>query len=94
MAVADDSDSEFDDQGDSGFDAIQSNGVCLGEYDSLNDNGITRLLTKFRLPRGGNTTHRLANAELRCFLRGVTGTPVGPVSLFHSVTDNDDEDRL
>jgi CubicO group peptidase (beta-lactamase class C family) len=91
MAVDDDSDSEFDDQGDSGFDAIQSSGVFLGEYDSLNDNGITRLITKFRLPRGDNTTHRLANAELRFYLRGVAGTPVGPVSLFHSVTDNDEE---
>ena len=83
-----DSDSMFDNAGDSTSDRSSSPAVAVGERDTPNGNAIVRLLTKFELPLVPNASHRLEQATLRLFLEDIVGTPAGPASLLHSVGDN------
>jgi len=85
----DDSDSIHDNQGDRRNDKSSRPRSSIGEVDTQDSNAMVRLVVKFVLPNVTNASHALESAKLRFFLEDVEGSPAGPVSLFHSVTDND-----
>jgi hypothetical protein len=76
------SDSDFDERGDVRAQSAQIVGL---RADNLN-----RLVAKFLLP---DTARDLEKAELAFFLQRVAGA-LQPVSLFHSITDNDLEQSI
>ena len=63
--------------------------ASVGEADSSDTNKMTRLVVKFELPALPNALFKLESATLRFFFETIVGTPAGPLSLTHSVTDND-----
>jgi len=88
--VADtDADSVFDDLGDKANDKRFSARASVGEVDSETGNSISRLVAKFNLPEATDPGNTLKSAVLRFFLEDITGTPAGPVSLYHGPGDND-----
>ena len=60
-------------------------------YESNSFLATTRLITKFGLPGEPDARRTVQSATLRFFLADIIGTPPGPVSLWHSITDNDSE---
>ena len=88
-----DSDSVFDNLGDLATNASSATRRPVGEVDSTGLNQISRLAVKFVLPDAPADEPAinfvLERATLRFFLEDITGTPAGPMSLFHSLTDND-----
>jgi len=84
-----DSDAVFDDLGDLAVNAsfVTRRGIGEGEFSSKNQ--INRLVAKFALPDAPEFAPVLDSATLRFFLEDIQGTPAGPLSLFHSATDND-----
>jgi hypothetical protein len=61
----------------------------VGEIDSPGSNLIERVVEKFLLPSTPGLGDRLESAVLRVFVQQTRGTPAGPLSLWHSVSDND-----
>ena len=89
-AVSDnDSDGVFDDLGDAAADVSASDRSQVGEVDSLATNKMNRLVAKFALPDAPGRAPFLERATLRFFLQDIVGTPAGPLSVRHSITDND-----
>jgi phospholipase/lecithinase/hemolysin len=84
-----DSDSTFDNYGDSASSRQSAPAVVVGERDTQDGNAIVRLVAKYDLPRMPAVARRLGSATLRLFLENIEGDPAGPASLFHSVGDND-----
>ena len=84
-----DSDLVLDDLGDIASDRSSATLAGVGESDTEDSDSITRLLVKFELPDVLKTVGELKSATLRFFLADILGTPAGPVSVFHSVVDND-----
>jgi hypothetical protein len=66
--------------------------AAVGELDTPDGNAVVRLTAKFWLNPMPAVAQRLQSATLRLFLDDIVGTPAGPVSLFHSVDDNDMEE--
>ena len=89
-AFDDRSDGAYDDYGDGSSNVSSQFRAVLGEYDSVQSDGMIRLVTKFHLPSGTGPRRVLEKAELRLFLEGIVGLPAGPASLLHSVSDNDE----
>jgi hypothetical protein len=91
--IDDDSDAVFDDLGDQAIDASSTPRRAIGEADVATTNRILRLIAKFELPvllpEPGESLPELKSAKLRFFLEDMDGTPAGPVSVLHNVTDND-----
>ena len=85
----DDSDSVFDDLGDAVVDQSTASRSGIGEIDSAGTNRINRIVAKFLLPEPPVAAPVLDSATLRLFLEDTAGTLAGPVSLLHSVGDND-----
>jgi hypothetical protein len=86
--VSDDGvDGVFDGMGDS-LDAAVGR-INVGEYDRSSDNQINRLIVKYPLPKATKETPVLEKAVLRGYLNRTSGTPAGPVSVFHSEEDNE-----
>jgi hypothetical protein len=87
----------LDDLGDASADAsggFLQRSIQVGETDTTSTNRLDRFLAKFELPdRGADASDRLQSALLRVTLEGIEGTPAGPLSLLHSLSDND-LDRL
>jgi hypothetical protein len=91
-AVADnDSDLTFDDLGDKTNDRLAAATGFVGEADSEDRNSVTRLVVKFGLANLPDAVGRLESATLRFFLEDIGGVPTGPVSVWHSIDDNDVE---
>ena len=82
-------DNDFDDRGDRVAKRLERDQVDVGEVDGTSES-LSRLVVKFDLP---DIARRLNHARLRFFLEETEGTPAGPVSLFHSI-DNDDPGTL
>jgi hypothetical protein len=81
-AIDDDQDPAFDGRGDS----VLEIGV-VGEIDTSRRNEMLRLFFKFELP-AISEDQQLEKATLRLYL-STMDDPAGPVSLLHSVSDND-----
>jgi pimeloyl-ACP methyl ester carboxylesterase len=75
--------------GDLATDAQSAARRGIGELDSLAVNQLSRLVVKFELPETTRFRNEIERATLRLFLEDIEGTPTGPVSLFHSIADND-----
>jgi len=89
--IDDDSDSVFDDQGDTFSDRSSKPAGGVGESDSESSNFMSRLIARFDLPGstgGPIDASLLQSATLRFFLEDITNMPAGPVSVFHSVSSN------
>ncbi len=84
-----DSDAPFDGLGDKATNSKSKAAAAVGEQDTQESGAMVRLAAKFWLPQMPEATRFLESATLRFFLEEITGTPAGPVSLFHSVLDND-----
>ena len=84
----DDSDGVFDDTGDVAVDVSANNRSQVGEFDT-SMNKMQRLVAKFALPEINEDLFDLESAKLRFYLDAILGTPEGPLSVFHSETDND-----
>ena len=85
----DDSDGISDDMGDVAVNVSANTRSQVGEVDSSTKNEMNRLVAKFALPDAPVATPLLESATLRFFLETIVGTPAGPLSLAHSITDND-----
>ena len=83
------SDGVFDDLGDVAADVSANNRSHVGEVDSLATNQMNRLVAKFALPDAPVDAPFLERATLLFFLQDIVGTPAGPLSVRHSITDND-----
>ena len=59
---------------------------AYGEVDTATNDKFVRLTSQFALPE--IETVELKSAKLGFYLEQIVGTPAGPVSLFHSVSDN------
>jgi predicted esterase len=87
-----DSDGGFDDLGDVVTSSKSTVAAAVGEQDTLNGGAVVRLTAKFWLNPMPELDQHLESATLRLFLEDIVGAPAGPVSLFHSVDDNDMEE--
>jgi hypothetical protein len=84
-----DSDSVFDDLGDTVNDRSSAVTAGIGEIDLDSNNSVGRLIAKFALPDRLGAIDHLQSATLRFFVEGIERTPAGPLSLLHSLSDND-----
>lgn len=82
----DDSDGVLDDLGDI---ARVSGTLRIGEYDSPTINYMGRAVSKFALPDVPDLASRLESATLWYWVSAIRNNPSGPVSVWHSTTDND-----
>jgi len=84
-----DVDSVFDGQGDRIRDQTRRSLASVGEVDG-GTHEISRVVAKFALPdlAAGTSADLLERATLRFYLDDIDGTPAGPVSVLHSVSDN------
>jgi len=93
--VDDDRDATFDNLGDAATDTLSRQRSAVGEFDTEAGNRVVRAVVKFQLPlllpEPGESFPGLKSATLRLFLEDIDGAPAGPVSLFHSLTDNDSD---
>ncbi len=80
-----DNDGSFDGFGDIADSALERERLGVGE----GRDRLTRLVAKFSLPERPLEFPRLQNAILRFLVEDAVGTPEGPVSVLHSLTDND-----
>ena len=78
-------DTDFDGLGDATVTWVRS----VGEVDGASGGNLSRLFTKFDLPDLPEATPVLESAVLRFFLEEIEGTVAGPVSVYHSRSDND-----
>lgn len=90
--IDNDRDSDFDNTGDTASSNKSKHGAAVGERDTQEGNAMGRLVAKFKLPHMPEVARRLERATLRLFLEDIAGNPAEPVSLFHSVNDNDLEE--
>ena len=84
----DDSDGVFDNLGDKVVDHLTRARTQVGE-DDRSRNRMRRLVAKFALPDVPVDAPVLERAMLWFSLQDILGMPAGPLSLLHSITDND-----
>ena len=88
ITIDNDSDGVFDNLGDKVVDHLTRARTQVGE-DDRSRNHVRRLVAKFELLDAPVDTPFLESATLWFFLQDILGTPAGPLSLLHSITDND-----
>ncbi len=84
-------DTNVDGSGDRVDNVLSNAKASIGETDTAFTNSLGDLVAKFALPIVSNLGSGIQfdQATLRFYLETVVGTPIDPVSVFHSVTDND-----
>jgi CubicO group peptidase (beta-lactamase class C family) len=91
--VADnDQDAIFDDLGDVTKNRQRAMRCSIGEVDLDGRNSVARLVARFGLANLPRAADRLESATLRFFLEDIDGLPTAPVSIWHSIGDNDTEE--